>query len=131
MDRDEAERLWGKGWANCKRLQPDEYGLEAVARYMIKNPKGNKRWCASKNLVEPREYIADKKLSRRRVEQMAREVEDAPRAIFEKLFPEYAFTDCTVKRSEFVAGAYVYARMRRKVVKQDAHAGKRGGRKND
>lgn len=34
--------------------------------------------------------------------------------IFEKLFPAYDFTDCEVKRSNFVAGAYIYARMRRR-----------------
>ncbi|GHV27560.1 hypothetical protein FACS18948_5130 [Clostridia bacterium] len=114
MDRDAAETLWGKGWANTKRLQPDEHGLEAVARYIIKNPRGSKRWSASRNLVEPRETVADKKLSRRQVERMAQGLEESACAIFSKLYPNHEFIDCTLKRSEFVAGAYVYARMHMK-----------------
>lgn len=55
MDRDVAEALWqGRGWANTRRLQPDDYGLEALARYMTKEPNGGKRWAASKNLVDPK-----------------------------------------------------------------------------
>ena len=42
MNRDAAERLWTNGWANTRRLQPDEYGLEAPARYIVKDPKGKK-----------------------------------------------------------------------------------------
>lgn len=118
MDRDAAESLWGKGWANTKRLQPDEHGLEAIARYIIKNPRGNKRWCASRNLIEPREYVADKKLSKRQAERIAQGLEESSRAIFERFHPRYEYVDCTVKRSEFVAGAYIYARMRERVGKR-------------
>lgn len=115
MDRDEAERLWnGKGWANTRRLQPDDYGLEALARYVTKEPNGGKRWCASRNLVEPKETVADTKISKRRVEKMAMDFEEAPAAIFGKLFPDYDFNDCTVRHSEFVAGAYIYARLHRR-----------------
>lgn len=115
MDRNEAERLWnGKGWANTRRLQPDDYGLEALARYITKEPHGGKRWCASRNLVEPKETTADTKISKRRVEKMAMDFEGAPAAIFGKLFPDYVFNDCTVRHSEFVAGAYIYARLHRR-----------------
>lgn len=62
MDRSAAEELWnGKGWANAKKLQPDEYGLEALARYVTKEANGGKRWCASRNLSEPKETTADTK----------------------------------------------------------------------
>lgn len=115
MDRDVAEALWqGRGWANSRRLQPDDYGLEALARYMTKEPNGGKRWAASRNLVDPKITEADTKISRRKVEQMAEDFEDMPAEIFGKLFPEYAFNDCTVKYSTFVAGAYIYARMHRR-----------------
>lgn len=115
MDRSAAEELWnGKGWANARKLQPDEYGLEALARYVTKEANGGKRWCASRNLAEPKETTADTKISKRRVEKMATDFEGAPALIFEKLFPAYDFTDCEVKRSNFVAGAYIYARMRRR-----------------
>lgn len=115
MDRDVAEALWnGRGWANSRRLQPDDYGLEALARYMTKEPNGGKRWAASRNLVDPKVTVADTKISKRKVEEMAQDFDAIPAAIFSKLFPDYVFNDCTVKYSDFVAGAYVYARMHRK-----------------
>lgn len=115
MDRDVAEALWqGRGWANARRLQPDDYGLEALARYMTKEPNGGKRWAASKNLVDPKITEADTKISKRKVEQMAADFEAAPAAIFGKLFPDYSFNDCEVRYSAYVAGAYIYARMCRR-----------------
>lgn len=115
MDRDVAESLWqGRGWANSRRLQPDDYGLEALARYMTKEPNGGKRWAASRNLVDPKITEADTKISKRRVEQMASDFENMPAAIFCKLFPDYEFNDCAVKHSSYVAGAYIYARMHRR-----------------
>ena len=114
MDRDVAEALWqGRGWANSRRLQPDDYGLEALARYMTKEPNGGKRWAASRNLVDPKITVADTKISKRKVEEMAQDFDAMPAVIFGKLFPDYVFNDCTVKYSDFVAGAYVYAQMHR------------------
>lgn len=109
MDRDAAEQLWGKGYANAHRLQPDDYGLEALARYMLKEPKNTKRWASSKNLVEPKVTQADTKISRRKVEQMAQDFDEKPAQIFSTLYPEYRLCDCRVWYSEFVAGAYIYA----------------------
>lgn len=114
MDRDAAERLWQKGFANTRRLQPNEYGLEALARYITKEPKGSKRWCASRNLVEPKETKSDNKISKRRAMQMAVDFDEAPHRIFAQLFPDYDFTDCSVKWSNFVAGAYIYAKMHKR-----------------
>ncbi len=114
MDRDEAERLWGKGRCNADRLQPDEFGLEALARYITKDPKGAKRWCGSRNLKKPKiSPPSDTRVSKRKVEKMAEDFEEAPAAILERIFQGYVLNDCEVKRSAFVAGAYVYARMRR------------------
>jgi hypothetical protein len=114
MDRDTAEELWAKGRANALKLQPDEYGLEGLARYIIKNPQGSKRWCTSKNLVDPIVKVSDKRISKRRVELIARDMEQNAKEIFEKLYPDYCFNDCEVKRSEYVSGAYIYTRMRRR-----------------
>lgn len=125
MDRDEAERLWGKGYANTRRLQPNEFGMEALARYMIKDPKGGKRWCGSKNLIDPKVTIADTKISKRQVEKLADDMTNFAPQIFAKLFPDYVFNDCTVSRSNFVAGAYVYARMH-----ADALKARKGGTSN-
>lgn len=112
MDREEAERIWQKGYANTRRLQPDEYGLEALARYIVKDPQGKKRWSASRNLKEPKITVSDTKFSKRKAERLAKDFEAEGRKIFEKLFPACQFNDCTISRSDFVAGAYIYARMK-------------------
>lgn len=63
LDRDTVESLWcrrrrkgekeGKriGFVNADRLQPNEFGLEAVARYLSKDPQGKKRWTGSHNQI--------------------------------------------------------------------------------
>ena len=112
MDRDAAERLWTNGWANTRRLQPDEYGLEALARYIAKDPKGKKRWSASRNLKEPKVTTADTKFTKRMAERLAEDFETDGPQIFAKLFPDCVLNDCAIFRSDFVAGAYVYAKMR-------------------
>lgn len=81
---------------------------------MTKELNGGKRWAASKNLVDPKITEADTKISRRKVEQMAEDFEAKPAAIFAALFPEYSFNECAVRYSDFVAGAYIYAKLHRK-----------------
>lgn len=110
MDRDEIEKLWGKGRANADRLQPDESGFEALARYISKDPKGKKRYSRSKNLKEPDISINDFKWSKRKVEEISRCPED--RDQFEKLYPGYTFTDCSVQVNEINAAHYIEIKMR-------------------
>lgn len=116
MDRDEAERLWGKGRANSARLQPDERGLEGLARYITKSLprfKSEKRWVCSKNLVEPTVTVADTKISRRKAARLAHDAEAYGKDLFEHLYPGYTYTDIEIKYSPYVAGVYIYTRMRR------------------
>lgn len=111
MDRDDAEKLWGKGYANCKRLQPNEFGLEGLARYITKDRSGCKRWCSSRNLKEPKITIADHKLSRAAVQKLAKN-QNSGQEVFEKIYKGYLFNDMNVRYNEFIPGAYIYARMR-------------------
>lgn len=111
MDRDIAEGLWGKGRANSRKLQPDEYGLEGIARYITKDPRGEKRWSASRNLEKPKITIADHKITKRQAEKLAKNENAAP-ALFEKLYKGYIFNDIKAKYSDFVSGVYLYTRMR-------------------
>jgi len=113
MDRDALEKLWGKGWANSKRLQPDDYGLEALSRYIIKDQKCKKRWYGSRNLKHPKVTISDTKISRRKAMRIAEEVNEAPATIFHKAYPGYELNDLRIRDSEFVSGMYIYARMRK------------------
>ncbi len=118
MDRDVAERLWKHGYANARRLQLDENGISALAAYMMKDPKGKKRWCCSKNLKDPVITVADKKISPRQVERILRAAETDGKAIFEKFTPGYAMTHIEVKRSERIEGVYIYVKMH-KIEKPD------------
>lgn len=128
LDRDAIEALWGRGWANCKRLQPDRYtGLEAVSRYMVKSWKGSalgddaerpegypgKRWYGSRNLTKPKVTVSDWKMSRRKIAKAVEEIEDMPGTIFNQVYPGYELVDIQVRSSEFVSGVYIYARMRK------------------
>lgn len=117
MDRDAAEALWGKGRANCARLQPDENGLEGIARYITKTLprfKSEKRWASSKNLSEPVVTVADTKISRRKAARLAHDADAYGKELFEHLYPGYVLNDVEVKTSAYVAGAYIYARLRRR-----------------
>jgi hypothetical protein len=153
MDREIAEALW-RGWtedgskkanklskagieniqkkqhgyfgnANSISLTPDEYGLIGWSNYITKDPQGAKRWTASRNLKKPEiKPPVDNKISKRKVEQMVMDFQDKPREIFEDMFPGYEFLDIEIKRSNYVAGAYIYVRMHRR----PPPAGKKKGR---
>ena len=111
LDRDQLERLWTKGRANCRRLQPDEFGLTGLATYLMKDPKGRKRWGASKGLKRPK--VTYRKLTHRQAEKIVLN-ENIARDLFEKTFAGYRYLDMTPpKWSEYVTGVYAYARMRR------------------
>ena len=56
---------------------------------------------------------ADKKLSRRQMLRIAEAADTEAKAIFTRLYPGCEYLDCEVRRSEWVQGAYIYARMRR------------------
>ena len=116
MDRDMAEKLWGKGRSNCDRLQPDpDGGFAGAALYIVKcgpRSKGKRRWAGSKNLKQPRVTTADTKISRRRANELASAADQYGKELFEKMYPGYVFTGVEIKTSEYVAGVYIYAKMR-------------------
>lgn len=111
MDRDIAEKLWGKGRANADRLQADEFGYEGLARYITKDPQGNKRWTQSKNLQQPVIKINDSKFTKRKVMELSRCPEDKNQ--FERLYPGYIFNECQVQVNEINSGTYIYIKMRK------------------
>ena len=111
-DRDLAEEIWDKGGrTHSRRLQPDDFGLEGLARYITKDPKGSKRFTASRNLSKPEIRIADSKMTKARAEQIAKNQNSAS-DIFQKIYKQYIFNDLSVKFSKYVSGAYLYVRMR-------------------
>lgn len=113
-DRDVMEDLWGNGGRNnVRRLVADDSGYEGMARYCMKDPKGLKRYVASKNLKKPQITISDTKFTRRKVNRIFYEKVN-PTAVFEGLYKGYQMTDITKKTSEYTTGAYVYVKMKRK-----------------
>ena len=134
VSREELEQLWATqarshgsvGICNTRRAQPTEEGLAGWANYITKsgNRTGDqdseaqgiatkRRWCRSRNLKIPQTRTSDKRISRRRIERIALDVEAQARIIFEQIYPGYELIDCTVRESSYVPGAYIRARMRR------------------
>lgn len=114
LSRDDAEKTWGRGYANCDRLDFSNNGLKALAKYLGKGKKFGQRWGHSIGLKLPKIRKTDRAISRRRAERIAQECQSYGREIFEKIYPDYALTEIEVKYSAFTAGAYIYARMRRR-----------------
>lgn len=79
-------------------------------RYCMKDPRGTKRYKTSKNLQKPQITIADHKFTRRRVNRLVRGDSD-PHGVFEQMYKGYRLTAFTHKTSEYVTGAYIYAKM--------------------
>lgn len=123
LDRDAIEDLWRKpkkkgqkigdriGFANADRLKPDDYGLEALARYLMKNPNGKKRWSSSQNLERPEYRNNDHKYSRRQLERIAKDEIDN-QLYWKKMYPEWDMTDCKPVYNE-ITGWAVYLKLRR------------------
>lgn len=106
--------LWGYGYTKAEPLDFRFNGLEGLSKYITKQRRFTRRWARSKNLQEPDVRVSSRKVSRRRAAQIAADVQANAREIFEKIYPGYALEEAEVKYSDFVAGAYIYARLRKR-----------------
>lgn len=128
--RKDAEELWQKGqWnagtCNADRLQESyvtkHKGFSAMANYVARQESsfngenaGERSYTTSRNIIRPTVTTSDSRLSRRRAAMIAADVRINGHEIFEKLFDGYRLTeDAKVIVSDFTAGAYIYARLRR------------------
>lgn len=113
MDRDEIECLWGKGYANTKRLQFGKDGVTGLAHYVTKGGASYKRWSGSRNLVQPVAAVSDGELTARDVRELA---DLAERGLaydwFEKRYPQFELTECEVNRNGVNGGVYIHFEMR-------------------
>lgn len=132
IPRELVEDMWGKGRADAKRLQPDEFGYEGVTRYITKKRKLHqcneknkeepeetdvrkfeKSWVSSKNLKKPKVNKATTRLTRRKAEHMAKN-QNQLKELFEQLYNnKYIYNDSKTYLSDITGGFYIYARMRR------------------
>ena len=113
ISREELERIWGQGYANADNLQPDENGLEAIARYITKQQKNRRKWARSRNLTMPKVRTSDTKVSNARVRRLAVDFPNSAKEIMEKLYPKYTHTRTIMRFSDVVDGAYIRCVLRR------------------
>ncbi|MDI3074615.1 hypothetical protein QJL41_08730 [Clostridioides difficile] len=122
LERDIIEGLWirkkrGKkegeklGWINTHRLQPNEFGLEHLCKYLMKDPRGRKRWSSSQNLEKPYQRCNDSKYSKKKVMEIVRNDLDN-RIFWEKQYKGYIFTECKAAYND-ITGVSLYVKMRR------------------
>ena len=119
IDRSLLEELWGYGYANSKKLQFNENGVEGLARYVARQfsaHKGElpfgKRWTASRNLVIPPPRDRDGRLSQKKVKELA--TLDVERCIpFEALYPGYRLSEVRPFYNEVNGGYYLCIKMYR------------------
>ena len=124
LTADDLKELWPHGDVHADRLSLRDDGPARLAAYITKSHgvervdgsgRRLRRWGHSKNLREPTVTVSDRKISRRRAALVARDVSAFGRQIFEALYPGYVLAaEPVVRFSDFVAGAYIYARMRRR-----------------
>lgn len=118
LTMDDINELWPYGYTGAKRIDMRFDGLKGFAKYITKKERSRRkgrslRWACSRNMVQPAEKISHRKISRRRAAAIAADVQYRGREIFERLYPGYRLEEAEVRYSEFVAGAYIYARMRK------------------
>lgn len=138
LDRDEVEMMWTAerinwrkydadhsygdtverlGYVNADRIQTNENGIEALCKYVMKNPRGKKRWSSSRNLIRPVERPpADGKYSKKKVEALAKS-NDSGLDFFQKRFPGYTIAEIRLKYYE-ETGWHIYLKMWKKPEKK-------------
>lgn len=128
VTREEAEECWTRrhgGLCNTRRAQPQEKHLSGFACYLTMDKRERegrtpqhkamaRRWNCSKNLAEPVETIADKKISIRKAGRIATAAVEQAREIFARLYPECELLEVEAKQSQWAAGVYIYAELRRR-----------------
>lgn len=115
VNRDKLETFWKSGYSNIDRLQLDEKGIFKLTKYMMKDPKGKRRWIQSKgNLEEPQPLINDNRFSRKKMREML--TNQPSREEIEDLYPGYTLTDYTINYNEENGGVYMQIFLRRTVI---------------
>lgn len=110
---DDINACWTFGYSKAAPVDMRYNGLEGLSKYFTKRQKGKRKWVPSKNLKQPTIKRSDRKISRARAAKIAADVQHNGREILETLYPGYRCERVEVKYSDFVDGAYIYARLRR------------------
>lgn len=114
ITREMLEALWPHGSVTIDAFRMKDDGAAQLARYLNKQKSGGRWWSHSRNLKEPPRTVSERKVSRRRLSRIAADVLRDGREILEEIYPGYKLVEATAHFSDFVAGAYIYARMRKR-----------------
>lgn len=115
LGRDEIERLWHNGYANSKRLQFEDDGVTALARYMTKGGARYKAWSSSRNLKQPTMIEKDGEVTVSEMKEMANNIEKRnSHNFYEGQYPEFELVDAQCYKNNLNKGIYIYAMMRKK-----------------
>ena len=117
LDALTVKAMWEQKHGTCRAdpLSLKDDGSKRLANYFCKQKTGGRWMTHSRNLkiVQPR--VSDRKVSRRRLARLASNLLADAREIMEKLYPAYQLAEPPkVRFSDYVSGAYVYVRMRRR-----------------
>lgn len=114
-DRDEIEKLWGRGYANSKRLQFEEDGVTGLARYIAKDKHFFKRWNQSRNLDIPEAAQYDGRLNMDDIAEI-KEAIDSKSACqyFEERYPDFELVEAVYTQNNINRGIYIHFEMRRR-----------------
>lgn len=124
VDRDLLEELWGKGYANSKRLQFGPDGVTGLAHYIVKDREFYKRWNCSKNLEQPVPQVVDRGITMDQVREMEEAIEQhRQHEYFEEVFQGYLLTDADFMRNGINHGDYIHIEMRRTAAGKPPAAG--------
>lgn len=130
VTREEMEALWTKkkgGLCNSRYTKTNRSGLAGLACYLVKdkskramiengkNPQKHigRRWNCSKNLIEPVISVSDHRISMKQAAQFEAAMLENAEVVLMGLYPDYELIECKVKRSEWAAGVYIYAELRK------------------
>lgn len=118
IDREVAESKWRGGFCNVRKYQRNANQFVGIVRYMLKWRSTQdavavcKRIRCSLGLVRPVETVSDHKISIGRMERIAEEAEVQGAMVLQKMYHGYVTLERPeIRRSEYLPGAYMYARM--------------------
>lgn len=113
LHRDILEEAWNKGSSNVDRIKQNDEGFKDLCKYMLKDPKGKKRYKPSRgNLVEPpTPTINDNKFSRREMIKMS--TSWPTKEEIEKWYQGYTLTKFDIKVDKVYSTIYMNIEMRR------------------
>lgn len=115
LDRDVLEEIWGKGYANSKRLQFADDGITGLTRYIAKDRLFYKRWNGSRNLIRPEPVVRDGAVTLDELDRMEEAIEEKRGwEYFQDRYEGYELIEATCVRNEINRGSYIHVDMRRK-----------------